>query len=204
MNDWLAISPYVYYDPSYLNSGAKGVYAGGTVKVTLPSAWFPSDWGMYVSGDVSHYWLGTVTAFGPPGFDLPDYTQWNVGFAITYKVLTFDVRYYDTDLSPSQCFIARRRSGRRDQRHRHLEMVRRDRDRQAVLRHDAEQQHQIVGTTPRTKRGARRRRPFFICLMRMIFRDHARGFAGYSSTKARTSTPTATAHSGRRRRFIAR
>ena len=105
VNDWLAISPYVYYDPSYLNSGAKGVYAGGTVKVTLPSAWFPTDWGMYVSGDVAHYWLGTVTAFGPPGFDLPDYTQWNVGFAITYKVLTFDVRYYDTDLSPAQCFI---------------------------------------------------------------------------------------------------
>jgi len=105
VNDWLAISPYVYYDPSYLNSGAKGVYAGGTVKVTLPSAWFPTDWGMYVSGDVAHYWLGTVTAFGLPGFDLPDYTQWNVGFAVTYKVLTFDLRYYDTDLSRAQCFI---------------------------------------------------------------------------------------------------
>jgi uncharacterized protein (TIGR02001 family) len=103
--DWLAIGGYLYYTPSYLHSGAKGTYAGGTVKATLPSAWFPTDWGVYVSGEAAHYWLGTVTGFGPPGFDLPDYTTWNAGFGITYKVFTFDVRYYDTDLSRTQCFI---------------------------------------------------------------------------------------------------
>ena len=33
-------------------------------------------------------------------FDLPDYTYWNVGFGATYKVVTFDLRYHDTDLTP--------------------------------------------------------------------------------------------------------
>jgi uncharacterized protein (TIGR02001 family) len=102
--DWLAIGGYVYYTPNWLGSGGDGTYAGGNVKVTLPSAWFPTDWGVYVSGDAAHYWLGNFTAFGVP-FDLPDYTQWNIGFAVTYKIFTFDLRYYDTDLSRQNCFL---------------------------------------------------------------------------------------------------
>ena len=87
--DWLAIGGFVYYTPNWLGSGADGTYAGGNVKFTAPSAWFPTDWGMYLSGEASHYWLGNFSAFGVP-FDLPDYTQWNVGLAITYKIFTFD------------------------------------------------------------------------------------------------------------------
>jgi uncharacterized protein (TIGR02001 family) len=102
--DWLAIGGFVYYTPNWLGSGGNGTYAGGNVKLTAPSAWFPTDWGMYASGEASHYWLGTFTAFGTP-FDLPDYTQWNVGLAVTYKIFTFDIRYYDTDLSRSNCFL---------------------------------------------------------------------------------------------------
>jgi hypothetical protein len=104
VTDWLAVGGFVYYTPNWLGSGARGTYGGGNAKFTLPSAWFPTDWGVYVSGEASRYWLGTFTAFGAP-FDLPDYTQWNVGLAVTYKVFTFDVRYYDTDLSQNQCFL---------------------------------------------------------------------------------------------------
>ena len=57
-----------------------------------------------VSGEAARYWIGNFTAFGAP-FDLPDYNTWNVGLAVTYKVFTFDVRYYDTDLSRNQCFL---------------------------------------------------------------------------------------------------
>src|SRR5262249_49772848 len=99
-----AIGPYVYYSPNYLKTGAAATYAGSTVKFTAPSAWFPTDWGAYLSGEAAHYWIGTFTAFGIP-FDLPDYTTWNVGLGLTYKVFTFDVRYYDTDLSRTQCFL---------------------------------------------------------------------------------------------------
>jgi uncharacterized protein (TIGR02001 family) len=100
--DWLSINPYVYYSPDYPRTGANATYAGGIVKFTLPSAWFPTDWGVYVSGEAAHYWIGTFTAFGTP-FDLPDYTTWNVGIGATYKVFTVDVRYYDTDLSTANC-----------------------------------------------------------------------------------------------------
>jgi len=102
--DWLAIGPYVYYSPNWLGTGAPGTYAGSTVKAAMPSAWFPSDWGAYVSGEAAHYWLGTFSAFGVP-FDLPDYTYWNIGAGITYKIFTLDFRYHDTDLSQQQCFL---------------------------------------------------------------------------------------------------
>ena len=104
VNEWLAIGPYVYYSPNWLQSGAKATYAGSTVKFTLPSKLFPTDWGAYISGEVAHYWIGTFTAFGAP-FDLPDYTTWNIGAAVTYKIFTFDLRYYDTDLNRNQCFL---------------------------------------------------------------------------------------------------
>ncbi len=103
VNDWLSISPYVYYTPSFLNTGAPGTYAGGIVKVTVPSAMMPTDFGAYISGEAAHYWLGTVTAFGPPVFDLPDYTYWNLGVGFTYKIFTVDFRYHDTDLTTAQC-----------------------------------------------------------------------------------------------------
>jgi uncharacterized protein (TIGR02001 family) len=107
VNDYLAISPYLYYAKNWLNTGAPGTYGGGTVKVTLPSAWFPTDWGVYLSGEAAHYWLGTATNYAPffANFDLPDYTYWNIGVGATYKVLTFDVRYHDTDLTQAQCFV---------------------------------------------------------------------------------------------------
>jgi len=103
--DWLSLNPYVYYSPDYLRSGARATYAGGIVKFTAPSAWFPSDWGAYLSGEAAHYWIGTFNALGAAlSFDIPDYTTWNVGVGATYKVFTFDVRYYDTDLSPANCY----------------------------------------------------------------------------------------------------
>ncbi len=102
--DWLALGAYVYYADSFLNTGAPGTFAGGTVKVTLPSSMLPTDVGAYVSAEAAHYWLGTATnyPFTAP-FDLPDYTYWNAGFGFTYKVFTLDFRYHDTDLSTGQC-----------------------------------------------------------------------------------------------------
>jgi hypothetical protein len=102
-NDMVTLGAQVYYSPDWLNTGADGLYAGGTGKVVLPSSFLPKDIGVYVSGELSHYWLGTTGPF----FlftDLPDYTYWNVGLALTYKVFTFDFRYHDTDLTEGECF----------------------------------------------------------------------------------------------------
>jgi hypothetical protein len=59
--------------------------------------------GAYLSGEAGHYWLGTTDSLFAFA-DLPDYTYWNVGIGFTYKVLTIDFRYHDTDLSEQQCF----------------------------------------------------------------------------------------------------
>src|SRR5439155_20180858 len=93
-----------------LNSGADGTYVSGTFKVTAPATYFPKDWGAYVSGEVGYYWLGTTDVFYatpafPGGIDYPDYLTWNIGVAVTYKVFTLDLRYYDTNLSKADCNV---------------------------------------------------------------------------------------------------
>jgi uncharacterized protein (TIGR02001 family) len=110
VNDNVSFGGNVFYDPSWLNSGAPGVYASGTFKLTAPGTWLPSGIGAYLSGELGHYWLGTTDSFYftpsfPTGINLPDYTTWNVGVAFTYKVFTLDLRYYDTDLSRANCNV---------------------------------------------------------------------------------------------------
>jgi len=110
VSDALAITGDVYYSPSWLNTGAYGLFASGIVKWTAPSAWFPKDWGAYFQGEVGYYWFGTTGAFYgtpafPTGIKYPDYTTWNLGVAITYRVFTLDLRYWDTDLSKGNCAV---------------------------------------------------------------------------------------------------
>ena len=116
-SDTLAVTADVYYSPSWLNSGAYGLFASGIVKLTAPSTWFPKDWGGYFQAELGHYWFGTTDAFYaipanccgfpnfPSGIKYPDYTTWNIGVAITYKVFTLDLRYWDTDLSKADCNV---------------------------------------------------------------------------------------------------
>jgi Bacterial protein of unknown function (Gcw_chp) len=101
-NDNFAAGAAVYYDPDWLNTGAPGWYVSGNAKFTGNA--FPSGINWYVSGELAHYFLGTTDffyAFTP----LPDYTTWNIGVGLTYKVFTLDFRYYDTDLSKAECNV---------------------------------------------------------------------------------------------------
>jgi uncharacterized protein (TIGR02001 family) len=110
IKDKFAVGANVYYSPSWLNTGADGLFASVTAKVMLPS--FRLGWGVvdevgwYVSGEAGYYWLGTTDVvpfvFGP-GNNLPDYATWNIGLAFTWKVATLDLRYYDTNLSKGNC-----------------------------------------------------------------------------------------------------
>jgi uncharacterized protein (TIGR02001 family) len=110
VNDNIALGAYVYYSPSVLNSGADGVFFGGTAKYT----WAAMSNGVqpYISGEVGHWSLGTTDSFyGIPGttfaagIPLPDYTTWNIGVGWTYKVFTVDLRYIDTNLSKADCNV---------------------------------------------------------------------------------------------------
>src|SRR5262249_16075030 len=120
--DW-AFGANFYYTPSFLNSGADGEYASGTIKFTAPEKMALGPLGWYVSGEFGHQWLGTSESFygipaGTPiaptgipkttgvfanGIPYKDYNTWNVGLGLTWKVFTLDLRYYDTDLSKGDC-----------------------------------------------------------------------------------------------------
>jgi hypothetical protein len=107
-NDNFGVGAYVYYSPSVLNSGASGVFFGGTAKYTF-NAW-SNGVQPYVSGEVGHWDLGTSDSFyGIPGttfangIPYKDYTTWNLGIGATWKVFTLDLRYIDTDLSKANC-----------------------------------------------------------------------------------------------------
>jgi hypothetical protein len=104
VNDNLSLGLQEWYSPSVTNTGAFGWYTVGNATVTLPSAWFTaiSGLGGYVSADVGYWDLGTSDAFyGDTKYT--SYWNWDAGFGWTYKVLTLDLRYYDSNLSKSEC-----------------------------------------------------------------------------------------------------
>lgn len=103
-NDSFSVGANVFYSPSWLNTGADGTYGSLTAKYTAPAGLLGSDLGMYVSGEVGHYWLGTGTNGVAAGVIFPDYNTWNVGVGFTWKVFTLDLRYYDTDMNKATCF----------------------------------------------------------------------------------------------------
>ena len=97
-----------YYTDDWLGTGSDGLYGNVTAKFTGPA--LGNGWGWYVSGELGRYWFDTTnTFFGvaafPAGVPLPDYYTWNAGIGFTYKAITIDLRYYDTDLSKADCNV---------------------------------------------------------------------------------------------------
>ncbi len=108
VTDELSVGGSVNYSPNVLNTGAPGTYVAGTAKYTFPSSTLPNGIGVYVSGDVGYWWLGTSDAFYgvstfPNGIKYVDYANWDLGIGFTWKVFTLDLRYYDTNLNPGDC-----------------------------------------------------------------------------------------------------
>jgi uncharacterized protein (TIGR02001 family) len=104
INDQWSVGVQEYYSPSVVNTGAWGWFSTGNVTFTAPSSWFAGTNGLggYISGDLGYWDLGTSDLF----YGLTKYTSyatWDVGFGWTWKVLTLDLRYYDTNLSKSEC-----------------------------------------------------------------------------------------------------
>jgi hypothetical protein len=120
INPQWALGWNYFATPNILNTGSPGNYVSGTAKFTAPDAW--KLWGAvgwYVSGEAGEQFLGTSDGFYGTGVGTPgavgnqfqfgvryaDYTTWNVGVGLTWKVFTLDVRYYDTSLTQSQCAV---------------------------------------------------------------------------------------------------
>ncbi len=110
VTDSFALGANVFYSPDWLNTSASGTYLSATAKYTLPPTVLPSGIGAFVSAEIGRYFLGTTDVFYsvplfPAGVNLPDYTTWNIGLGLTYKVFTLDLRYFDTNLSKTNCNV---------------------------------------------------------------------------------------------------
>ena len=115
VSDSFSFGGSVFYSPDVLNLGADGTYVAATAKYIVPNAPLPKDVGVFISGDVGHWFLGTSDSFYctqvngvcggsfPGGIPYTSYTNWDVGLGFTYKVFTLDLRYFDTNLSKGDC-----------------------------------------------------------------------------------------------------
>lgn len=99
--DALTVGANVFHAWDWLGTGANATYVSGTAKYTIPEGVFPA--GFAISGEIGRYFIGT-TSPQLGSVRLPDYTYWNAGVSYTYKNLTVDLRYHDTDLSKRECF----------------------------------------------------------------------------------------------------
>jgi hypothetical protein len=111
INDNVAVGIQEWYSPSVVNTGAFGWYTVGNLTLTAPSTWFQNGLGAYASADLGYWDLGTSDAFyaAPPAFPsgvpYTSYWNWDLGVGFTWKVLTLDLRYYDTNLTRAECNV---------------------------------------------------------------------------------------------------
>lgn len=99
-DDKVFVGANIFHSPNWLGTGATGTYYSGTLKVVPP---LPIE-GLAFSGELGRYALGTTSAY-LGGLNLKDYTYWNAGVSYTYKQATLDLRYHDTDLKKTDCFL---------------------------------------------------------------------------------------------------
>jgi hypothetical protein len=112
VNDNWAAGIQEWYSPSVLNSGAWGWFTTGNLTWTAPSNMLPSGLGLYISGDLGYWDLGTSDSFYATGVSpflngvkYTSYATWDLGIGFTYKILTLDLRYYDTNLNKQECNV---------------------------------------------------------------------------------------------------
>lgn len=95
VTDDFTIGGNIYWGNDFLNRGVSITHSTASAKYVLPFAPIP-DVGLYVSGNFSKQW--TSKNF------VKDYLYWDAGGGFTYKAMTIDLRYSDTNLSKRQCF----------------------------------------------------------------------------------------------------
>jgi hypothetical protein len=76
-------------------------YVSGTAKWVTP--WEYNGIGSYISGELGFWSIDDAGFMLAGATDDPSYAYWNVGIALTYKALTLDLRYHDTNQSVQDC-----------------------------------------------------------------------------------------------------
>lgn len=92
VGEMVTLGGVIYYSPDYYAETGDSVALEGSVEVALPH-------NFAISGMLGHQWIDDNVGFGTP-----DYLYWNIGASYTWRELTFDLRYHDTDMSNAVCF----------------------------------------------------------------------------------------------------
>jgi uncharacterized protein (TIGR02001 family) len=108
----LTIGANVFYTPDLLHYSTSVATAGGTGKpdaiyASLTGKWVtPWKWGdvgSYLSGELGHWFIDDAPFLSAGYVDDPSYTYWNIGAALTYKMVTLDFRYHGNDMNTAEC-----------------------------------------------------------------------------------------------------
>lgn len=97
-----SLSVNAYWTGDYFDTGSNALYLSVIPKFNVPLTFGP-DVGFYVSGELGRQWFSGKTTDLPFRWTFKDYLTWNIGGGVTYKAMTVDVRYSDTDLSKREC-----------------------------------------------------------------------------------------------------
>ncbi|MDR4306215.1 hypothetical protein IHQ68_06235 [Chelatococcus sambhunathii] len=103
IGDLGSITANIWWSSDYANTGANELYLSIVPKVNIPVAAFPN-LGFYVSGEFGKQWIKRTTDLNA-NYNPHDFLTWNVGGGVTYKAMTLDVRYVDTDLNKKECAL---------------------------------------------------------------------------------------------------
>lgn len=99
-----AISGNAYWTSDYFNSGSDALYLSVIPKFSVPVSLGP-DIGLYVSAELGKQWINHKSNDLPLRWPFQDYVTWNIGGGVTYRAMTLDVRYSDTDLGRGACVL---------------------------------------------------------------------------------------------------
>jgi hypothetical protein len=104
MTDALRVGGGFAWSPNVSNTGAWGQYYAAGLSYDLPRTTATNGIGVSVSGSLGYSRFGDMDAV-LGGYPLPSYLNWNAGATFTWKTVSFDLRYFDTNLSKENCYI---------------------------------------------------------------------------------------------------
>lgn len=108
INDWLTIGGVIDGGNNYnngltsLSGSPTAYYYSGNAVITLPASLIPGPITVSINPEVGRQVFSYTPI--PPALVNPNYTYWDVGLDFVYKVVTLDLRYWDTN-APSTAFL---------------------------------------------------------------------------------------------------
>jgi len=93
----LALSGTIFVSPDYIGETGEATTVEGTASKPIAKL---HDVNIAASGTIGHTFYGDATANGTKNFD---YTYGNLGLTGTYKTISLDLRWWDTDLAAAGC-----------------------------------------------------------------------------------------------------